>query len=139
MIEQLIEAVHDLVTNPIVVALGGITVVEFVPIKVNPWTALFKWIGNIMIGDLQKEVSVLKADFEITKANDMRWEILSFANGCRHKQRHTKEEWNHVITRIKEYESYVEEKGIDNGVIEEESKYLRELYHDISINNDFLA
>ena len=132
------DAVVDLATNPIIVALGSVTFVEVVPIKFKPWTALFRWIGNVMNGDLRKEVAELKADFENKKANDMRWEILSFANGCRNKRKHTQEEWRHVIAQIKEYETYVEEKGIDNGVIEEESKYLRELYHDISINNDFL-
>lgn len=136
--EAIIEAALDLATNPIIVALGSITIVEIVPIKLKPWTALLRWMGRIMNGDLKKEVTELKQDFENTKANGMRWEILSFANGCRHKRKHTKEEWNHVITRIKEYETYVEEKGIDNGVIEEESKYLRELYHDISMKNDFL-
>lgn len=125
-------------TNPAVVFFGAVTIIQIVPIKINPWTALLKWISKILIGDLKAELTELKTDFEITKANNMRWEILSFANGCRHNQKHTREEWFHVISQIKEYESYVEEKGIDNGVIEEDSKYLRSLYREISIKNDFL-
>ena len=136
--KALIEAASELISNPLVVALGGMTFVEVVPIKIRPWTALFKWIGKIILGDLPQEVSQLKKDFESKNADDMRWEILSFANGCRHKRRHTKEEWNHVIAQIRKYEKYVDDKGIVNGVIEEDSKYLRELYHDISINDDFL-
>lgn len=132
------DAVVNLVTNPAVLIIGTVTLVQIVPIKINPWTALFKWISKMVNGDLQKELTELKADFEDTKADTMRWDILTFANGCRNKQKHTKEEWEHVITQIKKYETYVEEKGIDNGVIEEESKYLRELYHDILRDNDFL-
>lgn len=137
--EAILTAAVELITSPSFMLFGAITLFEITPIKFNPWTALLRWIGKAICGDLQKEVSELKADFEITKANNMRWDILSFANGCRNKRKHTREEWQHVIAQIKEYETYVEEKEITNGVIEEDSKYLRELYHEICLDNDFLA
>lgn len=133
-----IEPVKELLTSPEVVVVGTITLIEVAPIKVNPWQKLFKWVGNMINGDLYKEFSEMKRDFEQTKANDMRWNILNFANSCRRGTAHGKDEWRHVIGQIAEYETYTEEKGIVNGVIDEDSHYLRELYAHRNQKNDFL-
>ena len=42
------------------------------------------------------------------------------------------------MDQLAKYEDYTEAKGITNGVIEEDSKYLRELYHDRNSSNDFI-
>lgn len=135
---MIIEWLKDLATNPFVVLFGSATLIEWTPIKLNPWKWLFSWIGNAINGDIQKDLLELKRDFEETKAQDKRWRILNFADTCRRGQQHTKEEWEHVISEVKEYEQYVKEKNLDNGVIEENSKYLRELYHERNVKNDFL-
>ena len=138
MIQTIIEYLENLATNPSVVLFGAVTLVEVTPIKLNPWKWLFSWIGNAINGDIRRDLSELKRDFEETKAQDKRWRILNFADTCRRGQQHTKEEWEHVISEVKEYEQYVKEKNLDNGVIEENSKYLRELYHERNVKNDFL-
>lgn len=121
------------------------TLVEIAPIKINPWKTLFKYIGKITnseliekVDEMQGNMKRLKRDFELKCANDKRWDILDFANACRNGRRHDKEEWEHVISQLKEYESYVEKYNIDNGVIEEDTRYLRELYQEKLSNNDFL-
>ena len=131
----LVEAVN---ANPEFILIGVVTVIEIVPIKINPWTAALKWIGDRVNGDLRKEVTELKREFELKNASDMRWDILNFANACRNGREHCREEWNHVIDQIKSYETYVEEKEIDNGVMEEATKYLRRLYHELIEKNGFL-
>ena len=142
---DLIEYLKEFITSPSIVLVGAITFIEIVPIKVNPWKWLFSWIGNAINGDirkdlaeLNKELSEMKRDFEQTKAQDKRWSILNFANRCREGKRHTKEEWDHAISELKEYEAYTEEKDITNGVIEANAEFLRERYHQHIINNDFL-
>ena len=120
------------------VLFGAVTLVEVTPIKLNPWKWLFSWIGNAINGDIRKDLSELKRDFEETKAQDKRWRILDFSDSCRRGETHTKEEWEHVISELKEYERYVLEKEIDNGVLDENAKYIRELYHERNIKNDFL-
>ena len=75
---------------------------------------------------------------EQEKADNKRWNILDFANSCRNGRRHTKDEWHHVIDQLKDYETFVEERGLDNGVMEEEAKYLRRLYAERCEKNDFL-
>lgn len=140
-----VDYLKEILTTPSVIIFGVITLIEVVPIKINPWHAIFKWIGKAINGDLQKkvteiktDVTELKKDYEFKKADDMRWEILNFANTCRQGARHSKDEWRHVMDQLAKYEDYTEAKGITNGVIEEDSKYLRELYHDRNSSNDFI-
>ena len=135
---NIIESIKGLITNSEVIIIGVVTLIEIAPIKINPWQKLFKWMGNMINGELHKEFLEMKRDFEQTKANDMRWNILNFANSCRRGTEHGKDEWRHVVAQIAEYETYTEEKGIINGVIDEDSHYLRELYALHNQKNDFL-
>ena len=142
---NIVDYLKDIFTNPTVIIFGAITLFEIVPININPWTTLFRWIGKAINGelkeqlsDLSSDVSELKSDFEMKKAEDMRWEILEFANTCRIGNEHSKDEWRHVMNQVSEYEEYTERKGITNGVIEEDTRFLRELYHERNLRNDFL-
>ena len=135
---ELLEYLKTFVTNPALVVIGVLSLIEIAPIQVNPWGKIFKWIGHLVVGDIDKKLSELKSDFEQTKANDMRWNVLNFANQCRRGEDHSQDEWRHVISQISEYEHYTEEKGIDNGVMEADSKYLRDLYIERIKKNDFL-
>lgn len=121
-----------------------LTLVEITPIKINPWSGLFHWIGRQANSELYNAVKVLtndleklKKDFETKNANDLRWAILGFANTCRKGDRHSREEWEHVVDQMAFYEEYVEDRNITNGVIREDTRYLRELYHRICVENDF--
>lgn len=134
----LLEYIKEFITSPSIIIVGAITLVEFTPIKINPWQKLFTWIGSLVNGEMQKDLIELKRDFEETKAQDKRWHILSFARSCRQGEKHTKEEWNHAISELKDYEDYTKKKKISNGVIEENAKYLRELYQERLKKNDFL-
>ena len=135
---ELLEYIKEFITSPSIIVVGAITLIEITPIKINPWQKLFAWIGRLINGEMQKDLIELKRDFEETKAQDKRWHILSFARSCRQGEKHTKEEWNHAISELKDYEKYTKEKNISNGVIEENAKYLRELYQERLKKNDFL-
>ena len=135
---ELLIAIYEFATNnSTLVLLGAVTLVEIVPIKINPWSVLLKWVGDIINGDLKADLSNLKRDFDETKADSMRWNILNFSRSCRHGEEHSEEEWSHAISQIKMYETFCEERDIENGVIEETSVYLRELYHERLHKNDF--
>lgn len=125
--------------NLTLVIIGFISLIEVSKIKINPWSKLLKWVSDTVMGDFKKEFQEFKKESEEKAANDMRWDILSFANSCRRGQEHSKDEWWHCISQIKEYEEYTARKGIVNGVIEEDSEYLRELYHQRNMKNDFLG
>ena len=117
---NIVDYLKDIFTNPTVIIFGAITLFEIVPIKINPWSTLFRWIGKAINGelkeqlsDLSSDVSELKSDFEMKKAEDMRWEILEFANTCRIGNEHSKDEWRHVMNQVSEYEEYTERKGYE--------------------------
>lgn len=135
---EIMESLKELVTSPYFVIFGSVTVIEIVPVKIKPWSMLLTWLGDRLCGDIRRDLTEMKKEFEEYQAEDMRWSILDFANSCRNKERHSKEEWNHAISQLKKYETYTKKKHIDNGVIEEDGEYLRELYHERCIKNDFL-
>lgn len=134
----IIDLIKTAVSDPYIVAIAILSLIEVTPIKINPWSKLFKWIGNALNHDLDKKLTDLKQDFEDKKANDMRWDILAFANSCRRGNQHSKDEWWHAMSQLAEYEQYTEDKHIVNGVIESDAEYLRELYHERNVRNDFL-
>lgn len=159
MIESIIEYLRVIVTNPTIMLFGAITLIEVTPIRVNPWGWLFSCIGNALNKGVYRDLETLKTqqmelkqdletlkskqtdlseELEKDRAQDKRRHILEFANSCRRHEDHDHEEWNNVITDIKDYEMLIYEKKLSNGVIEENIKYLRELYHDRNVNNDFL-
>lgn len=149
----------EFITNPGFVIFGAVTLIEVVPIKINPWSAILKWIGKVVnaedrqhikdINDkidrmqehqntIESNVAEMKRENEEDKAKEKRWHILDFVNSCRHGRTHTREEWNHVISELADYEMYTERKGIKNGVIEEDAKYLRKVFQDNNETNNFL-
>ena len=152
MIKEIFEYLDVIASNPTVILFGAITLIEFTPIKINPWGWIVSYIGSAFsknvsndVGELQRSVEMfknkqteLKHELEEDRAQNKRRHILEFANSCRRHEEHDHEEWNNVITDIRDYESLIEEKGLSNGVIEENIKYLRELYHDRNVKNDFL-
>lgn len=147
-----LDALKEFFTNPGVVLFGAVTLIEIVPIKINPWKSLLKWAGDVInaedrkdIKEIRKDLSLvtktvedMKKESEQDKAKEKRWHILDFVNSCRHGRTHTREEWNHTLSELAEYEQYTKEKKIPNGVIEEGAKYLRNLYQENNENNNFL-
>ena len=88
------------------ILLFGSLFIQIAPIKINPWSALLKWIGKLITGDtcskidgliekvdkidgLIQSIDNLKTGIKninqevITNEKDrIRWEILDFANSC---------------------------------------------------------
>ena len=116
--------------NIVVVLVGLSALIQITPIKINPWTTLFKWIGNKANEDLRKEVGGVnkKLDSLSKDVDDLsrqrkedekdriRWEILDFANSCRNGRRHTKDEYLHIIELNDKYKKLLKETGDKNGV-----------------------
>lgn len=134
MVEALIENLKDLLTNPWALIFGGMTLIEWVPIKLHPW----RWVGNLLFGGIRKDVQALSNEVTEMKVQNWRWNVLDFANSCKNGRRHTVDEWKHAISQLAEYESYIERNEIVNGVFEEDARYLREEYQEHCRKNDFL-
>jgi len=131
--------------NPEIMIVGSMTLIQITPIKIEPWTVVLRWLGKGLNGNVQhqldnlsSDVVEMKKDFNSKIINDMRWNILNFSNSCKNGSRHTREQWHYTISQLAEYESYVKNEGVINGVMAEESKYLKKLYHESCEKNDFL-
>ena len=118
---------------------------EISPIKVNPISSFLKWLGGKLNGELQGKLDCLEEKFDkFTEESDsnrveqIRWEILDFANSCRHKRKHTKDEFTHILQQHTKYEELIKKRNMENGVIDEEYKYIVELYNRCCHENSFL-
>lgn len=131
--------------------------IQISPIKINPWSKLFKWIGKIITEESNKKIDSLetsitetntKVELETTaiktiinenEKDRIRWEVFDFANSCRNGRRHTEEEFKHIISLNDKYATLLKLTNDKNGVFESNYKYIKELYEERLKNNDFLA
>ena len=109
--------------------------IEIVPVKINPLSSIFKWIGNVVNKDINEKLSSVSTKLEdvstridMIEVNNMRTQILDFANSCMNERRHTKEEFNHIVDLHSQYTDIIEEKGIKNGRMDLAFKYISDLY-----------
>lgn len=119
--------------------------VEIAPIKWNPLSSIFKWIGKKITSETREELKQIKEDLndqrtiiEENEKDRIRWEILDFANSCRNGRKHTKDEYQHIITLNDKYKGLLEKTGDKNGVFEAEYEYIKKLYAERQEKNDFL-
>ena len=95
------------------VLLGVLSLVQITPIKINPWSALFKWLGRMINGELSdkidalaKKVDKLEAKEDERDAVNKRVRILRFEDELQRGQRHTKDSFDQALSDITDYESY---------------------------------
>lgn len=139
------DVIEFISANPWLTIIGFTCIIEIVPIKVNPWSKLFQWIGKQINKDLddriqklEDKVDSLNEDVSEERVQNKRWNTLNFANSCRRGILHTHEEWDHCLDELKWYEKYCKEHHVTNGVIEENSKWLKKRYNEHLENDDFL-
>jgi len=119
--------------------------IQITPIKVNPWSALFKWIGKTITGNacskidgLIEKVEKIEKDVKTNEKDRIRWEILDFANSCRNDRKHTRDEFQHIVALNDKYKRLLQETNDTNGVFEVEYNYIQDLYAERLEKNDFL-
>ena len=109
--------------------------VEVTPaIKVNP----LSWIGGLLTRRLERDVAALQAAVDENEKDRIRWEVLDFANTCRNGIRHTKDEFQHIITLNAKYKALLKKTDDSNGVFDAEYEYILRLYRERQERNDFL-
>lgn len=147
----------------VVLAACGIGL-EFTPVvKINPISKLFGFIGKALnsstleqMEEIQKKNedqfdNILKKICEIDKnqhairqeqiektIDDLRWNILDFANSCRNGHKHSREEFDHVIAAHSDYEVICEKNGIKNGRVEADFRFVLDIYNELLHTDGFL-
>lgn len=115
--------------------------IEISPIKFNP----LQWISNIIQKNMNHRLDTICNKLESfseridkIEINNMRSAILSFGNSCMRNERHTQEEFSHILAIYDRYEKIIEESDISNGQVDISIEYIKDVYRDCLKNNNFL-
>lgn len=98
----------------------SMTVIQVVPIKINPWSTLAKWIGHVINADIDKKVDKLSESIDdLKKQNEQlnyafnedraitaRVRILRFGDEVSRGVKHSEENYEQVLSDIDMYEKY---------------------------------
>ena len=103
------------------------------PLEAESLDNVFGWIGKKVNGSTEKRLNEVEKQISNMWVNDHRQKILTFARECRADIAHSSDEWSNVLNVAEEYEHYVEEKHITNGIITQDTEYLRKLYQELSM------
>lgn len=129
----------ELIRNGLAVLASLGIVIEFVPfIKFNPLSWLTGKLGDAMNKKVLEKMEILSKKMTDHEIDQLRWNILDFANSCRQGRRHTKDEFEHVIKAHTDYMRILKENNMENGQVDADYKYIEEIYHKCMKNNDFL-
>lgn len=126
-----------------VVLIVLISLIQISPIKLNPWDAIFGWIGKKVSGtvdfqteELKKEIVGLKKQVCALWINAHRQNIITFSRECRNGISHDVEEWNHILMVADEYETYCKEHTVSDGVVKADTAYIKDLYQQLCRNHE---
>ena len=93
-----------------------LTLVQLAPIQVNPWSAIARWIGKAIngevlgkLGHLEKRLDKHITDDDKRDADSHRVKILQFNNELLRSIDHTKEEFIEVLAEIDAYERFCDD------------------------------
>lgn len=143
--EKLVEIIKDNQGTIISVLMLTSIFVEISPIKINPLSALIKWIGDALNKDTRAQLSSISEKLgdvseriDKIEINDMRSTILDFANSCMNERKHTKEEFEHIIDLHTQYEDTISKRNMKNGRVDLAFKYISDLYTNCLNENSFL-
>ena len=109
-----------------------LSLIEISPLKLNPWDRLLSWIGSKLNSTTEKRLAAVEKQLRSMWINDHRHCILTFAREARAAIAHSADEWTNVLNIAEEYEKYVDANGITNGIITQDTAYIRNLYQELS-------
>ena len=129
------------------------TFVQISPIKLNPWDILLGWIGERFNSGMNKKIDKLddrvdKMEKQIDKhiidnkheeLQKKRQYLVEFVTEGVNGKRHTKESFETAIRACDEYEQFVKDNNISNGVINSTIHAIRAKYEEHLLKADFPA
>lgn len=137
---------------------GGVVVViltllQIAPIKINPWTALIRWLGRALNSEVLKELADVRSTQQVTAkklddhiaadevrhANRLRERILQFNNELLRNIPHTREDFIEILAVIDAYNSYCRtHEDYQNNRAIHAIKNIERVYDDRLAKRDFL-
>ena len=151
---DIIAALEQITAGQWALALAALaTLIEITPIKLDPWTTLFRAIGKAMNKDiadkldqqakdvesLHTQTQNITARLEQKDAEDARNHILRFGDEIKNKVRHSEEYFNQILDDITKYEQYCEtHKDFKNARTVATVQIINEVYQKCLKEKDFL-
>ena len=129
------------------------TFIQITPIKINPWTAIFKWFGKQLNTDVLEEMKTVKkqigtmekrldehiSDSKEDELKMRRNTILDFSSSILRGVNYHREKFEFMINECDSYEKYCKDNDIKNGVAEASIVEIRRIYQEHLRNADFLV
>ena len=123
-----------------------LTLVQIAPVKINPWSAIAKAIGNAINADVLRELDTVtqKLDTHIRvdderNADSYRTRILQFNNELLREIQHTREDFIEILAVIDDHESYCRDhKEYKNNRAVCAIENIKRVYMDRLQKHDFL-
>ena len=122
----------DLAGWAVVLLILLLSLIQVSPLKIQPWDRILGWIGKKTQGEMRKQITDLQKQVTDIWISSHRQSILTFARECRADIDHDAEEWNHILSIADEYEVYCSTHSVSNGVVKADTRYIRDLYQDLS-------
>lgn len=127
-------------------AVIGATVIQIAPIKIDPWTWLFRWIGRWLnqevmdeLESVKRHVDLIEMQAEKREAISSRNRIIRFSDEILHSIRHSKEHFDQILRDCTCYERYCDNhEEFENGVAVESIKLVKATYEKCLREKDFL-
>ena len=109
-----------------------LSLIQISPLKLSPWDSILGWIGKKANGQTEKRLAAVEKQVREMWIGQRRQSILTFAREARAGIGHSSDEWTNVLNQAEEYEKVVHEQGITNGIITQDTAYIRNLYQELS-------
>lgn len=116
----------------VVIMIIFLSLIQISPLKINPWDKIFRWIGDKINKDTQANIDKMQRKIDSMWVSAHRNLILKFARECRNNIEHSTDEWAYILNIAEEYENYTNENHISNGIIKQDTQFLRTLYQELS-------
>ena len=130
----------------ILAALGGMTLLQIAPVRIDPWSWIAKRIGRAVNGEvidrmekLEKTVEAIRDVSDEREAKTTRVRILRFGDEILHGIRHSKEHFDQILLDVTEYEQYCREHPeFVNNMTVLTTRHIKETYSACFEEHDFL-
>ncbi len=109
-----------------------LSLIQISPLELNPWDKILGWLGRKINRETETRMAKVERQVQEMWIYNHRHSILTFARECRSGVTHSPDEWMNVLNVAEEYEKYVNENRVTNGIITQDTEFIRNLYQDLS-------
>lgn len=139
--------------NVVVIGAVFLSLIQITPLKLNPWSHLFKWIGKIINGEVMenikgiqkdlegvhKELDQMKSTEELREATNCRNRILRFDDELRRKVDHSEEYYNQILEDVSFYRKFcTAHESYPNAKADSAMQNIEETYNHCRNENKFI-